>query len=133
MKRAIVKRKKARPLVVKGKVKVRVTGRRRIAKSDLVSYAREVFSRLVTAHPDAHCELDYETPLQLLEATILSAQCTDKRVNMVTPVLFRTFPTAAVTRRRTAGEAGGDHQEHGLLPQQDEEPDRTRQGAGGAP
>ena len=94
MKRAIVKRKKARPLVVKGKVKVRVTGRRRIAKSDLVSYAREVFSRLVTAHPDAHCELDYETPLQLLEATILSAQCTDKRVNMVTPVLFRTFPTA---------------------------------------
>ena len=46
------------------------------------------------AHPDAHCELDYRTPLELLEATILSAQCTDKRVNMVTPMLFRTFPTA---------------------------------------
>ena len=94
MKRTIVKLKKAGPLVVKGKVKVRVAGRRRIAKSDLPSYAREVFSRLVSAHPDAHCELDYETPLELLEATILSAQCTDKRVNMVTPVLFRTFPTA---------------------------------------
>jgi endonuclease-3 len=54
-----------------------------------------VFSRLKRAHPDARCELDYETPLQLLVATILSAQCTDKRVNMVTPLLFRTFPTAA--------------------------------------
>ncbi len=58
-------------------------------------YALEVFSRLKRAHPEARCELDYETPLQLLVATILSAQCTDKRVNMVTPVLFRTFPTAA--------------------------------------
>src|SRR5213079_3454220 len=45
-------------------------------------------------HPYAHCELDHETPLQLLMATILSAQCTDKRVNMVTPLVFRTFPTA---------------------------------------
>ncbi|HST08082.1 MAG TPA: endonuclease III, partial [Gemmatimonadaceae bacterium] len=52
-------------------------------------------SRLKAAHPDAHCELDHETPLQLLMATILSAQCTDKRVNMVTPLLFRTYPTAA--------------------------------------
>ncbi len=58
-------------------------------------YALEVFSRLKRAHPDAHCELDHETPLQLLVATILSAQCTDKRVNMVTPLLFQTFPTAA--------------------------------------
>jgi endonuclease III len=54
-----------------------------------------VFSRLKRAYPDAHTELDFETPLQLLIATILSAQCTDKRVNMVTPLLFRTFPTAA--------------------------------------
>lgn len=59
------------------------------------TYALEVFSRLKRAHPDAHCELDHQTPLQLLIATILSAQCTDKRVNMVTPLLFRTFPTAA--------------------------------------
>ena len=56
--------------------------------------AIEVFARLKRAHPDAHCELDHETPLQLLMATILSAQCTDKRVNMVTPLLFERFPTA---------------------------------------
>jgi endonuclease-3 len=54
-----------------------------------------VFSRLKRAYPDARTELDYETPLQLVIATILSAQCTDKRVNMVTPLVFRTFPTAA--------------------------------------
>ncbi|HWL40347.1 MAG TPA: endonuclease III [Gemmatimonadaceae bacterium] len=54
-----------------------------------------MLARLKRAHPDAHCELDHETPLQLLVATILSAQCTDKRVNMVTPNVFRTFPTAA--------------------------------------
>jgi endonuclease-3 len=54
-----------------------------------------VFARLKRAHPDAHCELDHETPLQLLMATILSAQCTDKRVNMVTPRLFRLYPDAA--------------------------------------
>lgn len=47
------------------------------------------------AYPDAHCELDYQSPLQLAVATILSAQCTDKRVNMVTPALFARFPTAA--------------------------------------
>jgi endonuclease III len=56
--------------------------------------AIEVFARLKRAYPDAHVELDYETPLQLLMATILSAQCTDKRVNMVTPSLFTRFPTA---------------------------------------
>lgn len=56
--------------------------------------AIEVFARLKRAYPDAHCELDYETPLQLVMATILSAQCTDKRVNMVTPTLFKRFPTA---------------------------------------
>ncbi|GAC1409451.1 MAG: hypothetical protein NVSMB53_01710 [Gemmatimonadaceae bacterium] len=69
--------------------------RRPIARRAAGPYALEVFSRLKRAHPEARCELDYETPLQLLVATILSAQCTDKRVNMVTPALFRTFPTAA--------------------------------------
>ncbi len=70
-------------------------GKKRIAKRALGPYALEVFSRLRRAYPDARTELDYETPLQLLIATILSAQCTDKRVNMVTPLLFRAFPTAA--------------------------------------
>src|SRR5689334_6894244 len=46
-------------------------------------------------YPDAHCELDFETPFQLLIATILSAQTTDVRVNMVTPVLFKKYGTPA--------------------------------------
>jgi endonuclease-3 len=45
-------------------------------------------------YPEAHCELDYKNPLHLLVATILSAQCTDKRVNMVTPALFKKYKTA---------------------------------------
>jgi len=51
--------------------------------------------RLAGEHPDAWCELDFDSPLQLLVATVLSAQCTDARVNSVTPELFRTYPTAA--------------------------------------
>jgi endonuclease-3 len=50
---------------------------------------------LTETHPDAHCELDFETPLQLAVATILSAQCTDKKVNEVTPIVFRKYVTAA--------------------------------------
>src|SRR2546421_9626536 len=50
--------------------------------------------RFRKVYPDAHCELDFKTPLQLLVATILSAQCTDKRVNMVTPALFSRYRTA---------------------------------------
>ena len=53
-----------------------------------------MYARLRGLYPDAHVELDYTTPLELLIATILSAQCTDKRVNMVTPLVFKTFPTA---------------------------------------
>src|SRR5438309_6076049 len=45
-------------------------------------------------YPDAHTELNFKTPLELLIATILSAQCTDKRVNMVTPALFKKYRTA---------------------------------------
>jgi endonuclease-3 len=68
---------------------------RRAPKPPPHARAAELYARLSHAHPDAHCELDHETPLQLLVATILSAQCTDKRVNMVTPELFRRFPNAA--------------------------------------
>lgn len=50
---------------------------------------------LAAGYPDAHCELDFRTPLELVVATILSAQCTDKRVNEVTPELFARYPTAA--------------------------------------
>ncbi len=60
--------------------------------------ARERVEQLIKiwpkVYPDAHTELDFKTPLQLLVATILSAQCTDKRVNMVTPALFKKYRTA---------------------------------------
>jgi endonuclease-3 len=50
---------------------------------------------LTFIHPDAHCELDHSSPLELAVATILSAQCTDQRVNEVTPALFAKYPSAA--------------------------------------
>ena len=61
----------------------------------LVRRARRTARELAVLHPDAHCELDFTTPLELAVATILSAQCTDKRVNEVTPALFARYPTAA--------------------------------------
>ena len=56
--------------------------------------AWEVYNRLIREYPDAKCSLDHRTPLQLIVATILSAQCTDARVNMVTPELFKRFKSA---------------------------------------
>ena len=56
---------------------------------------RSVIGRLRRTYPDAHCALNYSTPLQLLAATILSAQCTDERVNQVTETLFRKYRSAA--------------------------------------
>ena len=56
--------------------------------------ARNVVKRLKRAYPGATCALDHQTPYQLLVATVLSAQCTDVRVNMVTPSLFAKYPTA---------------------------------------
>ena len=57
--------------------------------------ARELLARLPKIYPDAHCELGHANPLELLVATILSAQCTDKRVNLTTPALFQRCRTAA--------------------------------------
>ncbi|MEO3776280.1 endonuclease III [Micromonospora sp. B11E3] len=57
--------------------------------------ARKIGRMLADTHPDAHCELDHANPLELAVATILSAQCTDKKVNEVTPKLFARYPTAA--------------------------------------
>ncbi len=57
--------------------------------------ARELLQRLPKIYPDAHCELVYSDPLELLVATMLSAQCTDKRVNIVTASLFKRCRTAA--------------------------------------
>jgi endonuclease-3 len=61
----------------------------------LTRRARAVNRGLAAAYPDAHCELDFSNPLELCVATILSAQCTDARVNLVTPTLFAKYPTAA--------------------------------------
>ena len=56
--------------------------------------AAELLKRLPEIYPGAHCELDFRNPLELLVATILSAQCTDKRVNMTTPAVFEQCRTA---------------------------------------
>lgn len=61
----------------------------------LTAHAAAVYAELLRLYPDAHCELDYRNPYELTVATILSAQCTDKRVNMVTPALFSAYPDAA--------------------------------------
>ena len=58
------------------------------------SQARAIFNALKKTYPDAHCELDFRNPLELTVATILSAQCTDRRVNLVTPALFKRYPNA---------------------------------------
>lgn len=61
----------------------------------LVRRARRIFRELAAVYPDAHTELNFTSPLELLVATILSAQTTDKRVNLVTPVLFARYRSAA--------------------------------------
>ena len=68
---------------------------RRVPASALPAHATEVRARLQRLYPDAHCELDHRSAWELLVATILSAQCTDRRVNMVTPHLFKAYPSPA--------------------------------------
>jgi endonuclease III len=65
---------------------------------------RHILDLLETQHPDADTELDYENAYQLLVATILSAQSTDRRVNMVTPALFKKYPSAKALARASAAE-----------------------------
>ncbi len=64
-------------------------------RTALVRRARRMNRILARTYPEAHCELDFDSPLQLLVATILSAQCTDARVNLVTPAVFASYPSAA--------------------------------------
>ncbi len=66
----------------------------RESKAARQARARKILAALAKAYPDAKIALDFGTPLELLVATILSAQCTDERVNMVTPALFRKYRTA---------------------------------------
>jgi len=67
----------------------------------------EVLATLAGMYPDAQCALDFADPYQLLVATILSAQCTDKRVNLVTPALFARYPTPADMAAADEGELIG--------------------------
>ena len=55
--------------------------------------AVSIFKTLGKRYPNANCELDFTNPFELIVATVLSAQCTDKRVNLVTPALFKRYPT----------------------------------------
>ena len=65
------------------------------SRTALVRRARRINRELAALYPNAHTDLNFSNPLELLVATILSAQCTDKRVNMVTPVVFARYRTAA--------------------------------------
>ncbi len=75
----------------------------------------EILRVLRKAYPDAKCSLDYRTPLQLLVATILSAQCTDKRVNLVTKGLFKKYKTAADFAKASEGELEKEIQSTGFF------------------
>ena len=66
-----------------------------VPDTELIRNARWIFRELAKTYPQAGPELDFANPLQLLVATILSAQCTDRRVNSITPALFTRYPTAA--------------------------------------
>jgi endonuclease-3 len=65
---------------------------------------RRIMAKLARQHPNADTELDYSNPYELLVATILSAQCTDERVNQVTPALFKRYPTASALAKATTDE-----------------------------
>ncbi len=64
----------------------------------------KIIDVLKKTYPDAHCALDHRNAFELLVATILSAQCTDVRVNMVTPVLFKKYPTAEALAKSSQGD-----------------------------
>ena len=79
----------------------RLTGRR---TRDAARRAPEILTRLTAAYPDARCALEHRNAFELLCATILSAQCTDARVNLVTPKLFARYPTPAALARAKQGD-----------------------------
>jgi endonuclease III len=87
-----------------------------VAKSDqLKRRMGKILPLLKRAYPNAKCSLNHDGPLQLLVATILSAQCTDERVNKVTPALFAKYPTAADFAAAPPGELERDIQSTGFF------------------
>ena len=81
----------------------------------LVRRTRRINRELAELYPDAHCELDFTNPYELLVATILSAQTTDQRVNLVTPALFARYPTPADLADADPGEVEGMIQSTGFF------------------
>ena len=77
--------------------------------------AQRIFAALAKAYPDAHCELDHATPFQLLAATILSAQCTDKSVNRATAGLFKDYPDAVALAKAPTKKVEGHIRTLGLF------------------
>jgi endonuclease III len=86
-----------------------------MAATDAKRRAAKIARRLAESYPDARCSLDFRSPLELLVATILSAQCTDQRVNLVTKTLFRKYPTAAHYARASLAELERDIQSTGFF------------------
>ena len=78
--------------------------RANVKPSKSAAETRRILTKLYTQHPNADTELHYTTPYELLVATILSAQCTDERVNQVTPALFTRYPDARALARATTTE-----------------------------
>jgi endonuclease III len=78
-------------------------------------HAAKIAKRLAAAYPDARCSLDFRSPVELLVATILSAQCTDVRVNQVTKKLFRKYPNAAAYAKASQAELQRDIQSTGFF------------------
>ena len=91
--------------------KARARARKPETRLGLVRRARQINRILAETYPDAHCELDFSDPFQLLIATVLSAQTTDVRVNLTTPALFAKYPTA-----EDLAEADPEHLEAMLKP-----------------
>ena len=89
--------------------------RRRESAAELAARAAEILARLKTAYPGAHCALDHAHALELVVATVLSAQCTDVRVNLVTPALFAACPTPAHYAEISTGELEGLIQSTGFF------------------
>jgi endonuclease III len=83
--------------------------------ADIRRHAAKIVGRLSEHYPNATCSLDFQTPLELLVATILSAQCTDTRVNQVTKTLFRKYPTTADYARAKLSELEREIQSTGFF------------------
>ena len=95
------------------------TPARRLANRDLApDRIAAILKALDEAYSNAECALAHRSPWELLVATILSAQCTDVRVNMVTPELFKRFPTPDAMAKATLPRARSPHPDHRFFPQQ---------------